>query len=239
MSPHSAPDKVVGILGGMGPEATVDLMQRIIAATPASDDADHIRLLVDNNPQVPSRINAIIEQTGESPAPCLQAMAQRLESMGADFLVMPCNTAHYYFHEVQESISIPLINLIKLTTTTVKAEQPRLRKMGLLASSALQITQLYEPWCTLLDITLIYPDDAEQASVMQLIRAIKAGNHTPTMLNDYATIATSLASQGAEAIVIACTELSVIDSQIVMPVPRYDAAQLLAEEVVRRAKPMS
>ncbi len=85
-------EKVVGIIGGMGPEATEDLMQRIIRLTPARDDIDHIRCIVDNNPKIPSRVRAIIQGDGESPAPCLSDMAKRLESWGADFLAIPCNS---------------------------------------------------------------------------------------------------------------------------------------------------
>ena len=84
----------IGVLGGMGPTATIDLLQRIIRLTPALDDVDHIRTLVDNNPQVPSRINYLIKRQGENPAPVLVKMAQGLSAQGADFLIMPCNTAH-------------------------------------------------------------------------------------------------------------------------------------------------
>ena len=108
-------DKTVGILGGMGPEATVDLMQRVIDATPAIDDVDHIRMLVDNNPKVPSRIKALIDVTGKSPAPCMIDMARGLEKQGADFLVIPCNTAHHYYSDVAAAVDIPVINLIELT----------------------------------------------------------------------------------------------------------------------------
>ena len=97
----------------MGPEATVDLMQRIIRLTPALDDADHIRCIVDNNPKVPSRIKAIIEGDGEDPGPCMADMGRRLESWGADFLVIACNTAHYYYGAVQKAVNIPVINLIE------------------------------------------------------------------------------------------------------------------------------
>ena len=85
---------VAGILGGMGPEATVDLMHRIIAHTDARDDIDHVRCIVDNNPKVPSRIKALLEGGGESPAPCMADMGRRLEAWGADFLCIACNTAH-------------------------------------------------------------------------------------------------------------------------------------------------
>ena len=89
------PKRRIGILGGMGPEATVLLMSRIIARTPAADDRDHVPLFVDNNTQVPSRIAALIEGTGEDPGPVLADMARRLEANGAEALAMPCNTAHH------------------------------------------------------------------------------------------------------------------------------------------------
>ena len=91
----------VGIIGGVGPQATVDLMQRLIDLTPAQDDADHIRMLVDNDPAVPSRIAALIEKTGPSPAPHLARMARGLVSHGATLLAMPCNTAHHYLADIR------------------------------------------------------------------------------------------------------------------------------------------
>ena len=136
-------EKIVGILGGMGPEATVDLMQRIIRLTPALDDADHIRCIVDNNPKVPSRIKAIIEGDGEDPGPCMADMGRRLESWGADFLVIACNTAHYYYDAVQQAVTIPVINLIDLVAGHVSGNYPKLRRIGMLASPAVAMTGLY------------------------------------------------------------------------------------------------
>ena len=88
--------RTIGILGGMGPAATVLMMQRIIAAVPAEDDRGHIPLLVDSNTQVPSRIAALIEGTGADPTPELIRMARRLEAAGAEGLAIACNTAHHY-----------------------------------------------------------------------------------------------------------------------------------------------
>ena len=88
--------RTVGILGGMGPEATILLMQRVLAAVPAQDDGDHIPLIVHQNPQVPSRIRRLIEGAGEDPAPVLIRMARDLQAAGAEALAMPCNTAHAY-----------------------------------------------------------------------------------------------------------------------------------------------
>ena len=129
-------EKVVGILGGMGPEATVDLMQRIIRLTPALDDIDHLRCIVDNNPKVPSRIKAIIEGHGEDPGPHMAEMARKLEAYGTDFLVIACNTAHYYYETVKEAVEIPVINLIDLVASHIKQQYPRQDKVGILASPA-------------------------------------------------------------------------------------------------------
>ena len=133
-------EKIVGIIGGMGPEATVDLMQRIIRLTPALDDIDHIRCIVDNNPKVPSRIKAIIEGDGEDPSPCMADMGRRLETFGADFLVIACNTAHYYYAAVQKAVNIPVINMIDIVSHHVKTNFPEQDKIGILASPAVAMT---------------------------------------------------------------------------------------------------
>ncbi len=109
----------IGILGGMGPEATVLLMSRIIARTPAADDSDHVPLLVDNNTQVPSRIKALIEKTGEDPGPVLTDMARRLEAAGVAALAMPCNTAHHYASRIRAAVSIPFLDMIELSADAV------------------------------------------------------------------------------------------------------------------------
>ena len=226
-------DKAVGVLGGMGPEATVDLMQRVIDATPAIDDVDHIRMLVDNNPKVPSRIKALIDGTGESPAPCMIDMARGLEKQGADFLVIPCNTAHHYYSDVATAVDIPVINLIELTADYCKQVQPDLQKAGLLASTALQQIHLYEPWFNQHDVQVLYPRQMNQQAVMDLIRAVKAKQQTPEQILAYSRAADDLQAQGAECLVVACTELSVIGDQLRTSLPVYDASELLAKAIVR------
>lgn len=121
-------EKTAGILGGMGPEATVDLMRRIIAHTDARDDVDHVRCIVDNNPKVPSRIKALLEGDGISPGPCLADMARRLEAWGADFLCMACNTAHMYYGEVKAAVTIPALNMIELAAR--RRRKARARRSG-------------------------------------------------------------------------------------------------------------
>src|ERR1700760_783522 len=121
MSEKPTHEKVIGVIGGMGPEATVDFLHRLVARTPARDDADHLHVLVDNNPKIPSRIAALIDGTGEDPAPVLCAMAKGLEAQGADFLVMPCNTAHYYLPAIAGSVAIPMLDMVALSVRKLAA----------------------------------------------------------------------------------------------------------------------
>jgi len=102
--------KIIGILGGMGPEATLDLFHKIIKLTYAEKDQDHLRIIIDNNPKIPDRTDAI-SGTGKDPLPKLIVTAQILEKAGADFIIIPCNTAHYFISEIQQSIKIPILTL--------------------------------------------------------------------------------------------------------------------------------
>ncbi|HCE72467.1 MAG TPA: aspartate racemase, partial [Ruegeria sp.] len=113
--------RVVGILGGMGPEATILLQQRLLATVRAADDADHLPLLIDMNPQVPSRIAHLIQGTGTDPGPTLAQMARGLEQAGATALGMPCNTAHHYAPAIEAAVSIPLLNMVSLSVARARA----------------------------------------------------------------------------------------------------------------------
>lgn len=226
-------EKIVGIIGGMGPEATVDLMARLIRLTPALDDADHIRCIVDNNPKIPSRIKALIEGGGASPVPELQDMARRLEAWRADFLAMPCNTAHYYFQDIQDAVSIPMLNLIQIVVQDVMKNQPGIARVGILGSTAMLLTGLYQRAFEAVGASVVYPDAACQDRVMTAIKDIKQGTlaqAAPALQ----TAGTSLEAQEAQAVVIACTELSLLT--FASPLPQYDAADILARAIIHICK---
>ncbi|SMD02461.1 aspartate racemase [Desulfocicer vacuolatum DSM 3385] len=227
-------EKTVGIIGGMGPEATVDLMQRIIDLTPATDDIDHIHCLVDNNPKIPSRIKALIEGTGEDPGPCMADMGKRLESWGADFLVIPCNTAHYYYHAVQDAVSIPVIHLIDLVTKHVQSDFPTHKKVGILASPAVAKTGLYTKRLEELSIRDVWPDPFYQDQLLSVIKQVKKGNTGPGVMKEYKEVCENLIDKDANLAIIACTELSALGGEL--PVTAVDAADVLATEIVRVAK---
>ncbi|MBS0274243.1 MAG: aspartate/glutamate racemase family protein [Proteobacteria bacterium] len=228
-------EKIAGVIGGMGPEATADFLRRIIAATPARDDADHIHVLVDNNPKIPSRLAALLEGGGEDPLPVLIAMARGLEKQGASFLTMPCNTAHYYLPAIAKAVSIPVLDMVALSIARLAAQTPRPSKIGMLASPAVQKVGLYESRLEEAGFTALFPNAADEARMLAVIRAVKAGNLTDQHRRDYDGIAAALERTGADAFLIACTELSVIgppNSRL----PNVDALDALVSATVEEAK---
>lgn len=232
-------EPIVGILGGMGPEATVDLMQRIIRLTPAADDIDHIRCIVDNNPKIPSRIKAIIESTDgeitEDPLPTLVSMARGLEAAGAHFLVMPCNTAHHYADDIESSVDIPLINIVDVALESAKslALSSGSNEIIILGSPALQITGLYEKKFKAFGLKPIYPDDTKQTLLFDIIKEIKAVGISADIQQRYDQLCKSIVTKKTKFAIIACTELSILKNQTIKTL---DAAELLATKVVALAK---
>jgi aspartate racemase len=227
-SAASSSHPIIGILGGMGPEATLDLMRRVVAATPAACDEDHIHMIVDNNPKVPSRIAAIIEKTGTDPAPELIRMAKGLEAAGASILAMPCNTAHAYAQKISASVSIPFLNMITLTAKRLSAMNLQHRRVGLLASRAVKIMGLYEKALAPYDISLIYPK--QENRVMDIIMAVKKGEGTSNR-KALVQIADELKKEQIDLLLVACTELSILADSL-QDVPIIDALDVLAKEIV-------
>nr|WP_297459486.1 amino acid racemase [uncultured Halomonas sp.] len=228
---------MVGVLGGMGPDATVAFMQKVIEVTPAEDDIDHVHMLVDNNPKVPSRIKALIDGDGESPGPVIAAMARRLEKAGCAFLVMPCNTAHYYWRDAQEAVEIPVWHIVECTLDVVAERMPKAR-VGLLCSPALRKIGLYEGFIEARGLSLVYPEN--EARMLDVIRAVKRGEgHHSETRDAFALAAEDVLSQGAEVLVLACTELSVIQDALRTDTLVVDTVTVLAEAVAETARSTS
>ena len=227
-------ERVVGILGGMGPEATVDLMRRIIAHTDAKDDIDHIRCIVDNNPKVPSRIKALLEGGGESPAPCMADMAKRLETWGADCLAIACNTAHNYYPDVQHAVAIPVLNMIELTSVQAVRQNPGCERVGILASPAVRLTRLYSDVLDTLGVETVYLEPEFENRLLQVIKAVKAGDTGAQLRREFAEIVASMCKNKVDVAIIACTELGIICEEY--PIPVIDAADVLARELIQFAR---
>ena len=233
MRAHNS-EKTVGIIGGMGPEATVDLMQKIIRFTPASDDIDHIHCIVDNNPKIPSRIKAIIEGQGEDPGPCLAEMAQGLEAAGAEFLAMPCNTAHHYYDLINQAVDIPLLNIITIVLEAIQRDYPDYKSIGILGSPAIQITKLYEQVFNLAGIEIIYPEQHYQELLFELIKEVKIGASGEESQQVYNEVCDHLDDKGVKLAIVACTELGILttDSSLI----KVDASEFLAKKIIELAK---
>ena len=226
---------VVGVIGGMGPEATLALMQRVVRSTPATDDADHIHLIIDNNPKVPSRIAALVEGHGKNPAPVLATMAERLEIAGADVLAIPCNTAHTYLDEIRSAVAIPVMDMIGMTAKRISSMPFETGRVGIIASTAVLNTGLYDAAFKTCSLELVYPE--RQAAVMSLIGKVKTAAVSTKDLDCYQQIVRSLANAGANFVLVACTDLSVItDSSIDTNVPVIDALDVLVDEIISFAQ---
>ena len=214
----------------MGPEATVLLMQKVLDATPAADDADHVPMIVDQNPQVPSRIARLIEGTGADPAPVLVQMARRLEAAGAEALAMPCNTAHHYVARIAAAVDIPFLDMVALSV----AEAARLcggaGRVGLLCSPAVRRVGLFDRALVGHGLEPVYPRDEE--ALLAAIRQIKAEGPIALARATLSAASGELLEAGAEVQIVACTEFSLIASSLPAGVQKVDALDRLTREIV-------
>jgi len=229
------PEKIIGILGGMGPEATIDLFYKIIKSTPAEKDQEHLRIIIDNNPKIPDRTTAILGK-GEDPLPALQETARNLEKAGADFIIIPCNTAHYYISQIQESVNIPILNMIEETAKETQQRTPQIKKIGLLASMGTYKMEIYHQHFKKFNIEVISPEEKDKEEVMKVIYAVKAGDLSEKVKKNIIQIAQKLIDKGAEAIIAGCTEIPLILKEGDVPVPLIDPTKVLAEIAIQKAR---
>jgi len=229
------PEKIIGILGGMGPEATIDLFYKIIKSTPAEKDQDHLRINIDNNPKIPDRTAAILGK-GKDPLPALQETARNLEKAGADFIIIPCNTAHYFLSLIQESVKIPILNMIEETAKETQKKNPSIKKVGLLASIGTYKTEIYHQHFKKYNIKVISPEEKDKEEVMKVIYAVKAGNLSEGIKKNILKIAQKLIDKGVEAIITGCTEIPLILKEGDISVPIIDPTQVLAKIAIRKAR---
>ena len=222
---------MVGIIGGMGPEATVELMRRVTVRTRAEDDADHVHLLIESNPKIPSRIAHLIEGSGRDPLPDILRVARNLEGAGAQALAIPCNTAHHYAQEIQAAVAIPLLHMVKLTVARIAARTPGAR-VGVLASTAVHRVGVYER--ELIDRVLEPVRPRRQEDLMALIRGVKRGETGAQAARQLAEIGAELEDH-CEIALIACSELSLISEHLTARGRVLDSLDVLADAIVEFA----
>ncbi len=228
-------DLTVGVLGGMGPEATLDFMSKVIAMTAAEQDQDHIRMLVDHNPRVPNRQAAIRAGSGDVGSE-LAAMAARLETAGADFLVMPCNSAHAFVADIREAVTVPFVSIIAESIRRSEATVPDARRVGVLATDGLLEAGIYQQALAEAGREALVPRGDELSRLMSLIGRVKAGDKGRDVAEAMGTLAELLASAGAEVIIAACTEIPLVLPAGNVSVPVISSTDALARAAVELAQ---
>ena len=221
--------KTIGIIGGMGPLATADVFKKIIMNTCAQSDQEHIRVLIDNNTEIPDRTQAIL-YNGKNPVPQLVKSAVSLWAMGAQILVMPCNTAHYFYNQVQNSVDIPVLNMIELTCEELKNKN--IKKVALLATEGTVNSEIYQKVFEKNNIDFILPDPCGQKAITDLIyKGVKSGNKdfdVTQVKNELDNIM----EKGAEVLILGCTELPVAVDMYNLDYPVCDPTLVLARGAV-------
>jgi aspartate racemase len=232
--------KVIGILGGMGPEATLDCFGKIIKSTPAKTDHEHLRVVIDSNPGIPDRIAAILGR-GESPVPALVAGCRALERAGADFIIIPCVTVHFFFPEIQAQAQLPILSILDAIAEAVRRKLPEIKTVGLMGTKATIKAGFVQKRLAQDNITTVFPDGAAQAKILDAIKDIKdvfSSRTRSEISTDLIEAARSLIDakpEGAEAIIAGCTEIPLALSQEHLPVPYFDSLDILARAAIRYA----
>ena len=203
---QQASDRIIGILGGMGPEATLDLYHEIIDLTPAQIDQDHIRVLMYSNPKIPDRTKAIAGK-GESPLSHLIEAGRLLEKGGAGIIAMPCNAAHHYLPEMRRSLGIPILNMIEETCRALRRQFSGARTAGLLATVGTIRSGIYQAELSKAGLDALLPGNADNRRVQNAIARIKAGTHNQATREIFESVGSRLMKAGAEAVILGCTEI--------------------------------
>ncbi len=224
---------IVGVIGGLGPDATVDFMAKVIAATGANTDQDHIRMLVDHNPRVPNR-HAAIASGDPVVGTELTAMATGLERAGADFLVMVCNTAHAWTADIRAAVSIPFISIVEVTVAAIADSGAR--KVGVMAAEGCLRAGLYQDALEKAGYQAITWGDGELQQFMSLVYRIKAGERGRELTEAMLELATVLVDAGAELLVAGCTEVPLVLDAGTAPAPLLSSTDLLAQHTVQLAQ---
>jgi len=220
----------VGILGGMGPRATVDLFQKLVDATPAQRDRDHIPVLVYSMPQIPDRTAAIL-YGGPSPLEDMCRGVRTLESAGASLIVVACNTAHYWFEEMQHKAYVPLLHIVDAVIDELRPVVSPGAVIGVLGTSGTVRSGIYDKIFSRHGFGALAPADQESIDTgIALVKAGRTAEAAPLFQNGIER----LVAGGAQAIVLACTEIPFVVQDIKAGVPLIDATGALARQCVRR-----
>ncbi len=196
---------MIGVLGGMGPLATVDFFSKVLSETPATGDADHVPLLIQSDPRIAPRPAAILHG-GRSPLPELLVARDRLIAAGATALVMPCNTAHFWYADLVEGCSVPFLSIVDASVSQLSRLADVGSTIGIIATRATLAARIFDPVLKQSGYAVILPDEIEMNTVvLPGIAFVKAGD--PLRGGQLIEAAVqALLNRGARAVILACTE---------------------------------
>ncbi|BDZ43400.1 aspartate racemase [Paraoerskovia sediminicola] len=233
MTGRSAP---VGVIGGVGPLATAYFLQLVVRLTDAERDQDHLDMIVFDHAGIPDRTEFVLGRSTDDPGPVLADDARRLERFGVDFLVMPCNTAHYFTQHVLDAVETPLVSIIDVTVGAVQERSPGLTQVGLLATAGTVASHVYEDAFAAVGVEALTPSAEDQAIVNTVIyEQVKAGR--PVDLDALRGVTARLVDRGASVVVLGCTELSVVaaDHDLLDEPVYVDSMDQLARAAIERS----
>ncbi|ERT68183.1 cysteate racemase [Cetobacterium somerae] len=227
--------KKIGIIGGMGPLATADLFTKIIKASDAKCDNEHIPIIIDNNTKIPDRTSAILG-IGESPLEEIILSAKTLEKSGADFLIMPCNTAHYFYNDLTKAINIPVLNMIDETAKFILNKSPNIKRIALFSTIGTLKGNIYQNIFNKYNIEIIPPEEEDILELMHLIYNVIKNNQLNYNHIKIINIIEKFKEKNIDNIILGCTELPIAMNMFKIKGNFYDPTEILALSAIKKAK---
>ena len=223
--------KLLGVIGGLGPIATAYFMELVIRMTDAAADQQHLDMIVYNCPSIPDRTSYILDHTKENPLPRMVEIGRRLQEQGAAYIAIPCITAHYFHADLTRELNVPVIHIVEETVAHLR--ENGIRRVGIMATDGTVTAGLFQRALEDAGMTAVTPSPARQADVMSLIYDnIKA--NLPADMDKFAAVERELRGNGAEAIILGCTELSLIKRDYAIGGGFIDAMEVLAQCAILR-----
>jgi aspartate racemase len=227
-------EKIIGIVGGVGPEASNKFCEFLIKNKKSNSDQEHLVFLHYCNPKIPDRTKFILG-LGDDPKPEIIKTCKILQDAGAIFLVIPCNTAHAFLKEIQESVDIPIIDMTKVMVKKLVDDYPGIKKVGILATTGSLKAGIYQDYLSSVGINPIIPSENDQKRIVMDaiygLNGIKAGKKVLPK-KKLTKIANKLISEGAEALILGCTEIPLVLKQKSFNIPIFDPMEIVAKEII-------
>ncbi|MFJ7952058.1 aspartate/glutamate racemase family protein [Lysinibacillus sp. NPDC096418] len=218
--------QTLGIIGGVGPLATMFIGEMIVRRTKAAKDQEHVHTIIDNDTNIPDRTAYILDNTNENPVPVLVEDAKKLASVGADMIVIPCNTAHTFYEELAEGSPVPVLHMIR--ETAKRAHELGAQRVGILATTGTLTSRMYQNALQEYGITPVVPDAGMKEKVMSIIYDyVKAGKDVTK--EDWQPIEDAMLALGCDRIILGCTELSIVNRDLKLSKKYIDSLIVLAE----------